>query len=187
MFGVHECGLVVDEDGRGQSLILHVQHHRQELVNHGHLHITTVIPGDQGLNRNNQITSVCPIVLVCPFIQQASIHTPHTYKIHNMALKVYSACTTCLNLYTCAKGHRSPITLDGKEPTVTTLRVASNESTQVLNPRHIRKLYYRWNLNITMIEKNALVHHLVHAIYVQQKLRKSKAVKMELYYINLAG
>ena len=55
MLDVDKGGLLVDQDGGAVPLLLHFQHHRQKLVDDGHVHIATVITGDQGLEGTQEI------------------------------------------------------------------------------------------------------------------------------------
>ena len=49
VFDVDKGDLVMNEDWRHCALLLCLEHHREELVNHWHVHITTIVPWDQGL------------------------------------------------------------------------------------------------------------------------------------------
>ena len=49
MFDVDKGDLVVDQDWWHCALLLSLEHHWEKLINHWHIHITTIVPGDQGL------------------------------------------------------------------------------------------------------------------------------------------
>ena len=46
---VHECDFVVDHNRGRRSLVLRIEHKREELINHGLVDVTTVIPTDENL------------------------------------------------------------------------------------------------------------------------------------------